>query len=153
MEHEALEQLQQQLLNLGGDPHAALELCADYGITVLGLGRSRLAIPKSEQEVYKLAWRSLGLAENSLEHRVYQQAPEDLRAVLAPAIELHQAGILIQGRCQPTDLGAEAAAVLQTLSRYGIVDGVLNLGRYQQRVVCYDYALLGTERFFQVTAD
>lgn len=139
---------------LDDDPQRALQFFADLGIAVLGLGRSRLAtaVPGNDQLVYKFAWRQLGLAENNLEYRVYQQASPELRQVLAPIDDLLASGVLVQGRCQPSELGAEAAQVLQVLSGYGIVDGVVNLGRYQNRIVCYDYALLGTERFFQVTS-
>lgn len=136
------------------DPQRVLQLCADLGIPVLGLGRSRLAtpVPGNDHLVYKFAWRQLGIAENNLEYRVYQQASDELRQVLAPIEALLDSGVLVQGRCQPSELGAEAAQVLSILSGYGIVDGVVNLGRYQQRIVCYDYALLGTERFFQITS-
>lgn len=140
-------------MQFDNDPERSLQFFADIGIPVLGIGRSRIAIRGPEESVYKLAWRPLGLAENQLEVRVYQQAPDDLRQVLAPIISPLESGAIQQGYCQPVSLGSEAAEVLRTLSQYGIVDGVMNLGRYQQRIVCYDYALLGTARFFQVTDD
>jgi len=98
--------------------------------------------------VAKLAWRQAGLADNELELRLWYEADKDLRELLAPTVAQTPLGVNLQGRCLPIAAGSmrSHSSLTRRLARAGITDAVLNLGIYQDRVVCYDYATLAPER-------
>jgi sulfur carrier protein ThiS len=148
-----LDQLQSQLSRLYTQgvsettQKRVQQLCKNSGFAVLGCGRSRLALAINDRVVAKLAWRQAGLADNVVEWRFWQQANSQLQLLLASTHWHSPGGVNFQERCQP--LSAEETSEYTTLrtllAQAGITDSAVNLGRCDQRIVCYDYAMLGME--------
>lgn len=110
---------------------------------ILGIGGTRLAIEQGEDRVWKLAWREQGLLDNETEYRLWQSASPELREMLCPALDLSQAGALLQKRVQPISyeaLGKTGKDVIARLAEYGITDVAVNCGILEGRVVVYDYS-------------
>jgi len=154
-----LDQLQEQitLLHTEEDDDVQLQImarhiCDDHGLGIMGFGGRRFAIAVESSGdtslVAKLAWRQAGLADNELELRLWHEADKNLRDLLAPTISQTLLGVNLQGRCLPIAAGSMHAhsSLTRRLARAGITDAVLNLGIYQDHIVCYDYATLAPER-------
>jgi hypothetical protein len=156
MMEENIKQLQEKLAQYHGNPDGgrALQIAQEYGYETLGLGGRRLALaisPAIKQSgrvnrISKLAWRKEGLFDNEVEWRLWQHANNQLRERLCPALDIDN-GVLVQARCLPVNLEAlrEGQAIVRFLAQHGITDSAVNLGIYEQRVVCYDYCVLRYE--------
>ena len=146
----ALDALQEQMSAAFANhtPRRALAACATGGFSVLGVGGRRLAVAAGAGLVAKLAFRREGLVDNELEWRVWRGASETLRELLAPTVGRTPGGVNLQRRCLPVSPDALELPhqLTRPLARAGITDAVLNLGLLDERVVCYDYALLAPER-------
>jgi len=143
---ENLETLQATILDKKLSAPQVVQLCNEAGYLVLGLGGRRFAIP-FEGMVAKLAFKPQGLADNHLEWLFYKAASPEVSRLLAPTYRHSPQGINWQGRCRPIlveDLD-NAHILTRQLVQAGIGDVVINLGLYEDKVVCYDYALLRAE--------
>ncbi len=130
------------------DPYRAQDILTDQGANVLAIGGRRIAVSIDNNYIAKIAWRRAGLADNEIEWRVWQTAKPDIQALLCPAVSFKDYGVLVQARCLPVSAEAypEAARdLIRKLAEAGISDAAVNLGIYDQELVCYDYCLLRPE--------
>ena len=143
-----LDALQEQLLSREYELNQIVRVAEEAGFSVLGFGGHRLALAlEQENVVAKLAFQAQGLADNHLEWLFWEAANPPLQALLAPTLARTPAGINFQGRCLPVAIESitSSSGLTRALAQAGIADGVVNLGLYEGRVVCFDYALLRPE--------
>jgi hypothetical protein len=120
---------------------------------ILGIGNTRIAVLLNQDQVAKLAFKPTGLFHNQFEANLYQYAKSIKQEnLLAPVIDYQLDGLLIQARCLPVKFQAvqEHLDLINDLSRLGVTDVGVNLGIYQERLVCYDYSVPSPELFFKV---
>jgi hypothetical protein len=118
---------------------------------ILGIGNTRIAILINQETVAKLAFKPTGLFHNQFEANLYKYAESIARDfLLAPVIEFDE--FLIQARCLPIKFqnNQDHLDLINQLSKLGVIDVGVNLGIYQNRLVCYDYSIPSPELFFQV---
>lgn len=115
-------------------------------VSPLGIGSKRFAVLASDEVVAKIPWRDRGIWENAAEAALWEWAPEELRALLAPVRDL-RGGVLWQDRCRPA---SENPELLRELARWGISDSAANLGELRGKIVCYDYAYFGEELYHKI---
>ena len=116
---------------------------------LIGLGGKRLALRAREGGVWKIPWREKGAWDNEIEWRVWQGADLELRSMLCPLLG-RQSQSVRQASCRPvafTEIGAQGLEIVSCLAKYGISDSAVNLGWYENRLVCYDYAYISAELF------
>jgi hypothetical protein len=147
---QQLEELQYQLMNSKPDPQLLFSHCHNAGFTPLGLGSARIGL-QLDNQVAKVAWKESGIISNLIEDRVWNSASEDLKQYLAPCLSISEKyHVLIQARCLPVSasiIDPEIQNMIGLLSAYGITDIAVNLGLYDQRIVCYDYAMIRPEEY------
>lgn len=152
---EELDELQQMLGSTWDrpDPERAIEICSEFD--VLGLGGRRIVLAAGSG-VAKLAWQPSGIFENEIEHRLYGSASPGLASLLCPVLGQSPKGILFQSLCTPTSfeaLGERGRRVMQRLAGAGISDVAVNLGLFEGRVVCYDYATISVRLWGELFGD
>jgi len=141
----SLEQLQDRLVATELKPSDALELASRY--PVIGIGRARLAVAISDQQIVKVAWRAAGITDNAVELAIWQTAPEHIRRWLAPGVDIFGYGLLLMPFCRIARDHSGVALMISQLTSYGISDTISNLGEYRGRLVCYDYASTSSDLF------
>lgn len=142
--------MQQEVERSFADPqvHRLGAIAAKYQLDPLGVGGRRIAVACGDNQVAKIAWKREGLVDNEIEWRLWQGADQELRDLLCPCLDLLDGGALIQARCLPS--AQSDSNLVRRLASYGISDAAINLGIYNQRLVCYDYCLLRPERLKQI---
>jgi hypothetical protein len=147
---DQLEDLQHQLITSKPDPQLLFSHCYNAGFNPLGIGSARIGL-QMDDLVSKVAWKESGIISNLIEDRVWNSASEHLQNYLAPCVSISsKSHVLIQKRCLPITasiIDPEIQNMIGLLSAYGITDIAVNLGLYDQRVVCYDYAMIRPEEY------
>jgi hypothetical protein len=154
---EALDEAQRAISGLVEQDEVQRQLlaqaaCEGQGLAVVAFGARRLAVSLSPSRdgdvVGKVAWREAGRADNALEARFWDAAGEELRRLMAPTFGQTPGGANIQGRCLPVSPQAlpKQPSLTRRLAHAGVTDSILNLGFYEGRLVCYDYAMIAPEK-------
>lgn len=150
MEISKAIKIQTELCSDPGSASKALAKIQAAGVTVLGIGKARVALELSRETVLKIAWQQAGIADNAIEARVFGISAPDLKEHLAPVVETHPEHVNVQARCRPIQYNRDALPVIELLGRHGIIDGIQNLGYLNGKIVCYDYATLGMGKFIDL---
>lgn len=147
-----LSKLQRKIIDL--DIKDPSDLAKYFGgLEVLGIGSTRIGIALGKDRVAKIAWKPPGLFHNQFEFRLWHYAKLiEKRHLFVPSLEFGPDKPLIQARCLPTKFEATETfkKVISELSEVGIVDTAVNLGIYEERIVCYDYSVPSSDLFFRV---
>lgn len=137
---------------------------------ILGVGFSRVGILYSDRDVSdpavaKLAWKDDGISDNSIEVMVWNYAKShpsisspfsistandiDLYDLLVPVFR-SEGDWILQAHCMPLSFHSsdkKQAKIREHLAKFGISDTAVNLGFYNNKIVCFDYCRISPQLY------
>ena len=165
---DELIRVQKKIMPHLDNREAVLDMIEAEDFNILGVGVSRVGIAVDTETVAKLAWRSRGLTDNLIEHRLWEYVEKTntsiqpdalssepeifLKDLLAP-VKDYREDVLWMQRCiqvnyQITDHKMKRLA--QDLTRFGITDSAVNMGLLSTELVCFDYCYISERLYDEV---
>lgn len=118
----------------------------DTSYELLGLGTGRLVIQLGSDTVCKLSVSQMGDHQNKTEATVWKNASEEARTYLSPVIAVADdyTWVKMKRVTDPTETytafeTSEEERVRDGLADCGIILNEVEVGRYDGRIVAYDY--------------
>lgn len=119
----------------------------------MGIGSTRIGIQLDDKTVAKVAWKPSGLFRNQFESHLFSYLLSIKKeALFAPVISWKAEDPLMQALCFPVKFEAtdDFKNLISDLAKIGVTDAAVNVGLFQNRLVCFDYSSPSVDLFFKV---